>query len=276
MNYYLMNCVTVGARRLWPGTVIDDLQVDARKVVDAGGLLVPASAPGMADAAAAATAIKVRGGSIDEATAVMAGAYVQRHDKVVAATASCIVVRMPAQCSWAAPAAASATALVNAAPVVDGELVVSASPSPYPRRLQVSVVDADSSITGGTLVLEVQHPDGLVAEHAVALQGGSRTIDGVAVGWLQSARIVDVAGADVANTVSIGFDGVLPLPVPSSASNVRLLMYTEDGAIEPPPEVDQASASFVPLTAPDGAVNFEAWFAYDLTIAQEPHSHALA
>lgn len=63
-----------GGRLVWPGTVFNDAFDDVAAITGAGGRLVSASVAAIAQAAVRATTIKLRGGTIDAAEAVMVAA----------------------------------------------------------------------------------------------------------------------------------------------------------------------------------------------------------
>ena len=75
-TYYLINEVQIGGTGvLWPGALINSAYDPVATIQAAGGVLAASSNSAVATAATQAQAVKLRGGPISQAQAIMMAAY---------------------------------------------------------------------------------------------------------------------------------------------------------------------------------------------------------
>jgi hypothetical protein len=164
---------------------------------------------------------------------------------------------------YIAPIAAELISVVAADdPIADGALTVAAQPD-FPRKLQVRIVDADSSVTAGTVTLVgVGLDGGAVTETIDFGAGGTQTIvTDYVYASLTSATVASVAGAAAGDTIGIGVGAALGLPIPAGMPNVSVVRAYADATSEAVGTVDTTARSIEPTTAADGAADFDFFYA---------------
>ena len=171
---------------------------------------------------------------------------------------------------YEAPIAAELISIVAALdPVANVTLTIAAQPD-YPRKLQIDLVDANSSISAGVVTLIGVGVHGQAVTQAVPLTGGSATtITTHAYATLTSAIVTGLVGAAAGDTISIGVGAALGLPGPYALTPSAFTVYKSNlaNANEAVGTVDATNATIIPTTAPDGSRNFSFWYRYTYTPA---------
>lgn len=271
-TFYLINTTKVGTRTLWPGSLIDDAQESTSDITAQGGRLITSGNAIVAAAALVAQEIRANGGGLDAAQAVMIAAM-SRADAEgtdVATVANYVETRSQHIRITAAPAAAL-TGIVNTADVANGAATIAAQPV-VPCKLQVRIVDANSSISAGTLTLVGVGASGeALPDQVIDLAGGTRTIT-TTYGYatLTSATVAGLTGAATGDTLGIGPSSALALPVQKTPAGAAFAVYkaSVDNVAEAVGTVDATAGTLVPTTAPNGTRVFDVWYTFSLT-----HTH---
>lgn len=176
---------------------------------------------------------------------------------------------------YAAPIAAELITIKADAAVADGAIVVAAQPD-FPRKLQVRITDANSSISAGTLTLVGVGPSGEAVTEEVALTGGTATkTTTYAYATVTSGTVAGLAGNEGADNLSIGVAAALGLPGCKTPASSAFAVYKADveNANEAVGTVDATAGTIVPTTAPNGARVFDFWYTYSVTPTQNTHTH---
>jgi hypothetical protein len=164
---------------------------------------------------------------------------------------------------YAAPHAPDAETIIAQTAIVNGALTIQAQLD-FPRTLRVEIVDANSSVSAGTLTIVGKDQLGNAVTASTSLTGGSRVFDmGQAFMSVTSATVAGVAGATGLDTVSVGYGPELALPVGLGRLHevLKVLVDGEDGAIG---TVHARQGTIEPPTAANNAHNFDFWFTYAL------------
>lgn len=163
------------------------------------------------------------------------------------------------------PAAAALTGIVNTVDAADGVQSLAAQPD-VPRKLQVRVVDADSSISAGSLVLVGVGARGQAVTQTIALAGGTKTVTTTdAYATLTSATISGLADAAAGDTVGIGPATALGLPVAQGSTAAAVFRALVDDAAETVGTVDATAGTIAPTTAPNGTHDYDFHFTYTVS-----------
>lgn len=171
---------------------------------------------------------------------------------------------------YEAPIAAELISIVAALdPVANGELTIAAQPD-YPRKLQVALVDANSSISAGIVTLVGVGVHGQAVTQAISLTGGSATTTTThAYATITSATVSGLVGAASGDTISIGVATALGLPGPYALTPSAFTVYKAnlDNADSVIGTVDATNATIVPNSVPNGSRNYSFWYRYTYTPA---------
>lgn len=158
------------------------------------------------------------------------------------------------------PAAAALTGYVNTVDAADGVQSLAAQPD-VPRKLQVRIVDANSSISAGTLTLVGIGARGQAVTQVIALTGGTRTVTtDDAYATITSATIASLSGAASGDTVGIGPATALGLPAARGATSVSVFRAYVDDVAEAVGTVDATAGTIVPTTVPNGSRDYDFHF----------------
>lgn len=158
------------------------------------------------------------------------------------------------------PAAAALTGIVNTIDVADGVQSLAAQPD-VPRKLQVRIVDANSSISAGTLTLVGIGARGQAVTQIIPLTGGTQTVTtDDAYATLTSATVAALAGAASGDTIGIGPATALGLPAARGATSVGVFRAYVDDVAETVGTVDATAGTIAPTTAPNGSRDYDFWF----------------
>lgn len=161
---------------------------------------------------------------------------------------------------YTAPIAAELVSIKAAALPANGAITIAAQPD-YPRKLQVRVVDANSSITAGTLALVGVGPSGEAVAEIISLTGGTATTTTTyAYAHLTSGTVASLTGAGAGDTLGIGVSNALGLPRQTSAVGLTVVKANVGNADEAVGTVDATAGTITPTSAPDGAKNFGFWY----------------
>jgi hypothetical protein len=174
---------------------------------------------------------------------------------------------------YEAPIAADLTTIKAAADVANGVITIAAQPD-YPRKLQVRIVDANSSISAGTLTLVGVGARGQALQQVIDLAGGTRTVTtDDAFATLTSGTVAGLAGAATGDTLGIGPATALGLPGPKLPVGGTFTVYKSnvDNANEAVGTVDATAGTIVPTTVPNGTRTYGFWY----TVAYA-HNHSLS
>lgn len=254
-QFFLINRTQLNVRSLLPGAVIDDAQEDVAAIRAAGGRLYVSSNTVIAEAAAIAQQLSLRGQHANAAGIMLA-----------AAAKADVVQTRSGHVRVTNPPAADLVSIKAAADVANGAITIAAQPV-VPCKLQVRIVDANSSITAGTLALVGVGPSGEAVTQSIPLTGGTQTvITERAYATLTSGTVSGLAGAAVGDTLGIGVSAHLGLPAMASPppSNFAVYKANADDVAEAVGTVDSEAGTISPTTAPDGAHDYDFWFTYDI------------
>lgn len=164
-----------------------------------------------------------------------------------------------------APLAAAADNIVAAIdPVADGALTIAAQPD-VPRKLTLTIVDADASISAGIATIVSTGPSGESQTEVVSLTGGSAVKTTTkAHGKIASITVSGVVGAAAGDTLSVGVSAALGLPGRKTplAAGFAVHKANVDQVDEAVGTVDATAGTIVPTTAPNGAKHFDFWYTY--------------
>lgn len=161
-------------------------------------------------------------------------------------------------------------------PVANGALTIAAQP-PIPCKLQVRIVDANASISAGTVDLVGVGTSGQALTQSIPLTGGTQTVTTTdAYASLTSATVASVAGAAAGDTIGIGTSAAIGLPATKTPTPASFAVYKAnvDGAAETVGTVDATAGTITPTTAPNGTRDFDFWYTYSATPTQSAHQHA--
>lgn len=168
---------------------------------------------------------------------------------------------------YEAPITADKIAIVAAAAMANGAAAIAAQPD-FPRKLQVDIIDANSSVTAGNVVLVGTGASGQALTQTIALSGGSRTVTtDDAFAKLTSATTSGLVGATGADTLSIGPATALGLPaskdpVPGTFSVTKSNVTNADEAVG---TVDTVAGTIIPTSVPNGTRTYDFWYTYKVT-----------
>lgn len=170
------------------------------------------------------------------------------------------------------PIAADLVTIVNAVDMANGVQVIAAQPD-VPRKLQVRKVDANSSVSAGSLVLVGIGARGQAVTQTIPLTGGTATVTTTdAYASLTSATISGLVGAASGDTIGIGPATALGLPVAQGATGVAVYRALVDDAGEAVGTVDATAGTIVPTTVPNGTHDYDFWFTGNIAT----HTHTVA
>lgn len=183
-------------------------------------------------------------------------------------------IRLTGHASFLNPKAAELVSVVGDVLLANGAQIIAAQPD-YPRKLQVRITDADSSISAGTITLVGVGIDGTAVTQVIPLAGGTRTVITDAVyATLTSATVAALAGHGVGDNVGIGVGAALGLPIPAGAGSVSVTKTVVDSAGETVAGVDATARSVAPTTAANAARDYDFYFAYTVTPGRNAQSYA--
>jgi hypothetical protein len=176
--------------------------------------------------------------------------------------------------SFTNPKAAELVSVVADVLIAAGELTVLPAGLDYPRKLQVRITDANSSISAGTVTLLGRAIDGTAVTQVIQLTGGTRTVVTDAVyASLTTATVAALAGNGVGDNVGIGVGAELGLPIPAGATSVAVFKTCVDSANEVVAGVDATARAVAPTTAANAVHDYDFWFSYVVTPVQSSHTH---
>lgn len=161
-------------------------------------------------------------------------------------------------------------------PVANGALTIAAQP-PIPCKLQIRIVDANASISAGTVDLVGVGTSGQALTQSIPLTGGTQTVVTTdAYASLTSATVASVAGAAAGDTIGIGTSAAIGLPATKTPTPASFAVYKAnvDGAAEAVGTVDATAGTITPTTAPNGTRDFDFWYTFSATPTQSSHTHS--
>lgn len=152
-------------------------------------------------------------------------------------------------------------------PIANGTLTIAAQPK-HPCKLQVRIVDANSSVSAGTVVLVGVGVNGQAVTQTISLAGGTRTVvtDDV-YATLTSATVASVAGAAAGDTIGIGVSTALGLPAVVGATSLSVFKSCVNETNETVGTVDATAGSIIPTTAANGTNDYDFWYKFSVTPA---------
>lgn len=185
-------------------------------------------------------------------------------------TTTGLTVAAPSSISRAAnfanPIAAELVTIVADISVANGAQTIAAQPD-YPRKLQLRITDANSSITAGIITLVGTGPSGEALTEAISLTGGTATkISTWAYSHLTSATVSALAGQAAADHISMGVGAALGLPA-ANPSGGTFTVYKANvaNADQAVGTVDATAGTIIPTTAADGTKTYQFWYTYAVT-----------
>lgn len=177
---------------------------------------------------------------------------------------------------YEAPIAAELVSVVAAVDIADGALTIAAQPD-YPRKLQVGIVDANSSVSAGKVTLVGVGASGEAVTEEVTLTGGTATkVTTNAYATLTSATVSLVADAAAGDTVSIGVGAALGLPRSQVGTALTVYKTLVNNAAEAVGTVDATAGTVAPTTAANGARTFDFFYRFTVDVQQQEHTHPVS
>lgn len=168
-----------------------------------------------------------------------------------------------------APIAAELVTIVADVLMSNVALTIAAQPA-YPRKLQVRITDANSSISAGIVTIVGKNAAGESVTETVALTGGTATKNTVnAYATVTSATISALAGNAAGDNIGIGVGPAFGMSVPAAATDFTVYKSNVDGANETVGTVDATAKSIAPTTAANASRNFDFWYSYKMPVAAE-------
>ncbi len=167
-----------------------------------------------------------------------------------------------------APLASELVTIVNAVDAADGAQIIALATPKCPCKLNVRIVDANSSITAGIVTLVYTDQNGVPHTETLPMAGGTRTLlTTYAALFVTSVTISGLAGAAAGDTIGVGQSAHLALIGSPNGANydvkiakvaATILTLVADSA----GTVDAVAGTILPSTAPDGSKVFGFWFTY--------------
>jgi hypothetical protein len=177
---------------------------------------------------------------------------------------------------YEAPIAAELISIVAAVDMANGVQILAAQPD-FPRKLKITIVDANSSTSAGTVDVVGVGPSGeALSQLDLPLTGGSGNIvTDEAYATVTSITIKDLAGAAAGDTISVGVQDALGLPGCNSPASSAFAVYKAavDNANEAVGTVDATAGTIIPTTACNAVRTYDFWYTYQVTPTQNVHSH---
>jgi hypothetical protein len=162
------------------------------------------------------------------------------------------------------PIAAELVSIVADVSMANGAQTIAAQPD-FPRKLQVRITDADSSVSAGIVTIVGTDASGNAVSEAVSLTGGTATKKTAnAFAKVTSATISGLAGAAGADHISIGVAADLGLPGHANPASGSFAVHKANvnNADEAVGTVDATAGTISPTSAPNAARAYDFWFTY--------------
>ena len=133
-----------------------------------------------------------------------------------------------------------------------------------PRNIVVTVTDADTSVTAGTVTVTGVGVNGeVVTEELTGFPGGLVQTGSVIFAKVTSIEGTLFAGNGAGDAVDAGWGTKIGLPCAGNGFGVVKLV--SNGTEEAASAVDATNCSVIPTTAPDGTNDYEIWYEYTLS-----------
>lgn len=178
---------------------------------------------------------------------------------------------------YEAPITADLVSIVNAVDITNVVLTIAAQPD-FPRKLQVRIVDANSSVSAGVVTLVGIGARGQAVTQAIPLTGGTQTVVTTdAYATLTSATVTGAVGNVAGDTIGIGPGTALGLPGPSTPTAGTYAVHKSNvtNANETVGTVDATAGTIIPTSVPNGTRTYDFWFSCAYTPTQASHTHTL-
>lgn len=192
-----------------------------------------------------------------------------------ATTATMAASRRNGMMIVAAPEAAAVDEIVAAVLPVDGPIAFTVHPD-WPRKLQVDIIDADASISAGTITLAGLDQNGASVSETFPLTGGTQNVKTAkAFASLTSITVAGCVGAVAPDTVSVGVTndlGLVSQQIPAASGYAVYLEYL-NGVLNPVGTVDSVAGTIAPTVAPNAFNTYRFFFTYSVTELQNSHAH---
>jgi len=215
------------------------------------------------------------GGATGAATATNNNESAHTH-AITAGTPAIAAVTLCGHMGYLNPDAADLVSVVNDVLLADGVLAIALQPD-YPRKLQVRITDADSSISAGTVTLVGREVDGTAITQVINLAGGTRTVVTTkAFATLTSATVAALAGHGVGDNIGIGMGLSLGCPAPAGCGSFQVIKACVDTANEAVGTVDATARTIEPTTAANATHDYDFFYSYTVTPTQAAHDHGAA
>ena len=161
------------------------------------------------------------------------------------------------------PPTADLVSIVAALAIANGPQIILLQPAD-PCKLSVSIVDADSSITAGSVTIVGTNQSGLATTEAINIaNGGTHTYTTAnAYAHVTSVTVSALVGAGGLDTISVGQASALGLPAVQGATTFAVYKENVDGADEATGTVDATAGTVIPTTPGNGVHAFEFWYSY--------------
>lgn len=201
---------------------------------------------------------------------------------VGATTATMVQETKAANVRYRAPRGVGTTALKGLTNIAaSGSLMPLTLQPDYPRKLQVAIVDANDSISAGTLTITGVGASGEAVTEVIpfkaAAGANSRTVTTTyAYATISAVDMAGVVGFDAGvDQVSIGDAAALGLPVQQIPTAGNFSVYKANVAManEAIGTVDATARTISPTTPPNGTNIYDFFYTYTVTAVQNSHLH---
>lgn len=215
----------------------------------------------------------------DAVTKTYVDAHLALQDTVSTVTATMVADVRSGHIRYSAPIAATTTTFVADVSIANSACTIAAQPD-YPRKIQIVITDANSSITAGLVTVIGVGASGQALNQAIDISnGGTHTYTTTdAFASITSITPSGLVGNAAADHISAGPTNALGLPGCKTPTGATFAVYKTDvdNANETVGTVDATAGTITPTTAPNGTHNFDAWYNYTVTEVQASHTHTLS
>lgn len=174
------------------------------------------------------------------------------------------------------PIAGDTTSYVADVTIANGAQILAAQPD-FPRRVQIVVTDANSSITACTITIVGVGASGQALTEAFdqSNQGTKTWTTADAYATITSITVSLLAGGAAGDHIKAGPTNALGLPASVTPAPGTFAVHKSDvdGVNETVGTVDATAGTIIPTTTPNGSKSFDFWFKFVITPTQTGHTH---
>ncbi len=167
-----------------------------------------------------------------------------------------------------APLASELVTIVNAVDMANGVQVIALATPKVPCKLNIRIVDGDSSVSAGTVTLVYTDQNGVSHSDVFSLAGGTRTLlSTYAAVTVTSVTIAGLVGAVGGDTIGVGQSAHLALIGAPNGANYTVYSAKVGATIlvlaaDTIGTVDAVAGTILPNVAPDGSKVFGFYYTF--------------